>query len=44
MDLLTKARRLEARIVRTLDDAAHRAAGSPAREPLQVLHAIVDAV
>jgi hypothetical protein len=44
MDLLTRARRLEARIARTLDNAAHRAVGSPPRDPLQVLHAIVEVV
>ena len=44
MDLLTKARRLESKIARTLDSAAQRVMGSAAREPLEVLHAIVEVV
>jgi hypothetical protein len=44
MDILGKARRLESRIARTLDGAAARVANTGPREPLEVLHAIVEAV
>ncbi len=44
MDLFTTARRLESKIARTLDSAAQRALGSTARDPLAVIHAVVDFV
>ena len=44
MDILGKARRLESKIARTLDSAAQRVAGTGAREPLEIAHAIVEAV
>jgi membrane peptidoglycan carboxypeptidase len=44
MDILGKARRLEARITARLDRAAKEFAGSGAREPLEIVHAILDIV
>lgn len=44
MDILGNARKLEARIARTLDSAAQRVAGTGAREPLEIAHAIVEAL
>ncbi len=44
MDILRKARQLESRIARTLDGAAERFANPGAREPLEVAHAIVEAI
>lgn len=44
MDLLAAARRLESKIARTLDSAASRALGSAARDPLAVIHAVVEVV
>ena len=44
MDILGKARRLESTIARTLDSAAQRVAGTGAREPLAIAHAIVEAL
>ncbi len=44
MDILDKARKLESTLARTLDRAAHQWAGSARREPLEVVHAIVEAI
>ena len=44
MDILSKARRLESTIARRLDTAAQEFIGSGAREPLEIVHAIVEAV
>ncbi|HEY7442484.1 MAG TPA: FHA domain-containing protein [Vicinamibacterales bacterium] len=44
MDILGKARKLESRIARTIDDAAERLVRSGPRDPLETVHAIVDAV
>jgi len=46
MDILAKARELEARLARTVDRAAARVtpAGGGAREPLEIAHAVVEAV
>lgn len=44
MDILAKARRLEFTLGRSLDDAARRMAQPGARQPLEIAHAIVDAV
>ena len=46
MDILAKARQLEARLARTVDRAAARVtpAGGGAREPLEIAHAVVEAV
>jgi hypothetical protein len=44
MDILDKARRLESTLARSLDDAARRLAKSGARQPLEIVHAIVEAV
>jgi len=44
MDLLGKARRLESRIAGTLDRAAQGLVRPAAREPLEIVHAILDAV
>jgi hypothetical protein len=44
MDLFTKARRLESKIARAIDNAAHRVMGSTARDPLEVIHAAVEIV
>jgi hypothetical protein len=43
MNILAKARRLEAKLARTFDGAAQRWTRSGARGPLEVLHAIVEA-
>jgi len=44
MDILGKARRLESKITARLDRAAKEFAGSGAREPLEIVHAILDLV
>jgi hypothetical protein len=44
LDVLGKARRLESSIARRLDSAARDFIGSGAREPLEIVHAIVEAV
>jgi hypothetical protein len=44
MDILGKARKLESRIARTVDRAAQGLLGSGRREPLEIMHVIVDAV
>ena len=44
MDILGRARRLEARIAQTVDRAAARMVSPSAREPLEVAHGIVAAV
>jgi len=44
MDILGKARKLESKIARTIDSAAQSLVGSGPREPLETVHAIVDAV
>ena len=44
MDLLGKARRLESTIARRFDRAASDAAGAVMREPLEIVHLVVQAV
>jgi hypothetical protein len=44
MDVLRRARRLESRIAATLDEAAKAFSRSRTRSPLEVVHAILDAV
>jgi len=44
MDILAKARELEARLARTVDRAAARVMPPGGREPLEIAHAVVDAV
>ena len=44
MNILSKARKLETIIARTVNDAAQRVAPSGSREPLELVHAILDAV
>jgi hypothetical protein len=44
MDLLGKARKLESSIARSIDRAAQRLLKSGGREPLEIMHAIVDAI
>jgi FHA domain len=44
MDILGKARKLEAKITARFDRAAKELAGSGAREPLEIVHAILDIV
>jgi hypothetical protein len=44
MDILGNLRRLESRLTRSVDGAAQRITQATSREPLQVLHAIVDCV
>src|SRR5688572_5800078 len=44
MDILGNLRRLESRLVRTVDEAAHKVTQAGPREPLEILHAIVEAV
>jgi hypothetical protein len=41
-NLMAKAQRLESRIAAGLEGAVRRASGTPAREPLEMVHAIVD--
>jgi FHA domain len=43
MDILGKARRLESRLAKTLDDAVQNVVGRNARQPIEVLHAVIDA-
>jgi hypothetical protein len=44
MDILNKLRGLESRVTKTVNEAAQKMARSSPREPLEILHAIVDAV
>jgi hypothetical protein len=44
MNILAKARKLETIMARTFNDAAQRVAPPGPREPLEILHAILDAV
>jgi FHA domain len=44
MDILGKARKLESRLARTFDRAAHQWSKSGPRGPLEVLHAVLEAV
>jgi hypothetical protein len=44
MDILQKARKLESTLARSLDRAAQGWAKSGPREPLEILHAVVDAI
>jgi hypothetical protein len=44
MDVLRSARRLESRIAARLDEAAKAFSGSRSRSPLEIVHAILDAV
>jgi hypothetical protein len=44
MDILRKARKLESTLARTLDRAAQGWANSGPREPLEILHAVVDSI
>src|SRR6185436_18213147 len=44
MDILAKARQLEARLARTVDRAAARVMPSGGREPLEIVHAVVETV
>jgi hypothetical protein len=44
MDIFTTARRLESKIARSLDGAAQRMMGPAPRDPLEVLHAVVEIV
>ena len=44
MDLLGKARRLESTIARRFDRAARDVVGAVPREPLEIVHLVVDAV
>jgi hypothetical protein len=44
IDFLGKARRLESKIAGRFDGAAHELMGSGTREPLEIVHAIVEAV
>src|SRR5262245_43885331 len=44
MDILGKARKLESRIARKLDSAARELMGSGAREPIEIVNLLVDAV
>src|SRR5262245_5260486 len=44
MDILGKARRFESKIARKLDSAARELIGSGAREPIEIVNLIVDAV
>jgi hypothetical protein len=43
MDILRKARSLEARIARTLDGAVEGLVGPSARQPIEIVHAVLDA-
>ena len=44
MDILGKARRIESKIAGRLDEAAKEFVRSDAREPIEIVHAILDAV
>jgi hypothetical protein len=44
MDILGKARKLESSIARSIDRAAQRLLKSGGREPLEIMHAIVDTI
>jgi hypothetical protein len=44
MDILARARRIEARLAQTVDRAAARMLPPTAREPLEIAHGVVDAV
>lgn len=43
MDIVGKARKLESRIARTLDDAVQNLVGPSPRQPIEIIHAIVAA-
>src|SRR5262245_53870903 len=43
MDILRKLRRLESKLSRTVDEAAQKIPTAGTSEPLEILHAIVDA-
>ena len=43
MDILGKARQLETRLTRTLEQAVQGVVGPSARQPIEVLHAVVEA-
>lgn len=43
MDILRKARTLEARIARTVDDAVEGFVGRSSRQPIEIVHAVLDA-
>jgi hypothetical protein len=42
MDILGKARRIESRLARTIENAVQGVVGRTARQPIEVLHAVVD--
>jgi len=44
MDLLARARKLESQLTRTVDRAAARLLPVGGREPLEIAHAVVEAV
>ena len=44
MDILRRARKLESTLARTLDRAAQGWANSGPREPLEILHAVIDSI
>lgn len=44
MDILAKLRGLESRVAKKVNEAAQKMTGSTPREPLEILHAIVDTV
>jgi hypothetical protein len=44
VDILGKARKLESRIARTVDRAAQHVLKADTREPLEIMHAVVDTV
>lgn len=44
MDILGKARKLESRIARTADRAAQHVLKADGREPLEIMHGLVDAI
>jgi hypothetical protein len=43
-DLISKARSLESTLASSVEGAARQIAGSPARQPLEIVHAVVDCV
>src|SRR5262249_2804222 len=44
MDILRNLQRLESRLTKTVEENAQKLTRSGAREPLEIMHAIVDAV
>src|SRR5262245_50064196 len=44
MEILRNLRRLESRLTKTVEDATQKVAPAGSREPLEILHAIVEAV